>query len=120
MICVILLLFIPLPRLALEIVFGIELLLGILLYVYSKNTFVENTQRRILNLVLIYNLMILSVSISIVRFCLISKEFPIRYISILYSLNTSFSVLCIIFSLCFFCSFNFFYSKMEKKTNGKM
>lgn len=119
MICVILLLFIPLPRLALEIVFGIELLLGILLYVYSKNTFVENTQRRILNLVLIYNLMILSVSISIVRFCLISKEFPIRYISILYSLNTSFSVLCIIFSLCFFVASTFFIQKWRKKLMAK-
>jgi len=119
MICVILLLFIPLPGLALEIVFGIELLLGILLYVYSKNTFVENTQRRILNLVLIYNLIILSVSISIVRFCLISKEFPIRYISIMYSFNTSFSVLCIIFSLCFFVASTFFIQKWRKKLMAK-
>lgn len=114
MICVILLLFIPLPRLALEIVFGIELLLGILLYVHSKNTFVENTQRRILNLVLIYNLIILSVSISIVRFCLISKEFPIRYISILYSFNSISSLFCFISSICIFITTIYFIQKCKK------
>lgn len=114
MICVILLLFIPLPRLALEIVFGIELLLGILLYVHSKNTFVENTKRRILNLVLIYNLMILSVSISIVRFCLISKEFPIRYISFLYSFDSISSLFCFISSICIFITTIYFIQKCKK------
>ena len=62
MICIIFIIIIPLPRLFLEIAFGIELLLGIILYVYSKNNFAEKFQRRIPYLVLIYNLIILSVS----------------------------------------------------------
>ena len=80
MICIIFIIIIPLPRLFLEIAFGIELLLGIILYVYSKNNFAEKFQRRIPYLVLSYNLIILSVSISVLGLCLITKEFPIRYI----------------------------------------
>lgn len=103
-ICIILMLIIPLPQIFLEVIFVIELLLGILLYVYSKNTFVENTQRRIPYFVLIYNLIILSVSVSIVRFCFTTKDFPIRYISFLYESNNISSLFGFIFSICIFVS----------------
>ena len=119
MICNIFLIIIPLPRLFLEIAFGIELLLGIILYVYSKNNFVEKFQRRIPYLVLIYNPIILSVSISVLRLCLITKEFPIRYISILYGSNSITNLFGIIFSICIFVATIYFVQKCKKTIKSK-
>ena len=41
MICVIFMLIIPIPQIILETLFGIELLAGIILYMFAKNTFNE-------------------------------------------------------------------------------
>lgn len=119
MICIIFIIIIPLPRLFLEIAFGIELLLGIILYVYSKNNFAEKFQRRIPYLVLIYNLIILSVSISVLRLCHITKEFPIRYISILYGSNSITNLCEIISSICIFVATIYFVQKCKKTIKSK-
>lgn len=119
MICIIFIVIIPLPRLFLEFVFGIELLFGIILYVYSTNNFVEKFQRRILYFVLIYNLIILSVSISVLRLCLITREFPIRYISMLYGSNNISNLFGFISSICIFIATIFFLKKCKKTIKVK-
>lgn len=121
MICVIFMLIIPIPQIILETLFGIELLAGIILYMFAKNTFNEKIQKQIPSFVLSLVLTCLAISISTVRFCLTTTDFPIRYISFLYSLNTNFYVVGVILSVGIFVASIYFIQKWRKiiKTKAK-
>ena len=114
MICVIFMLIIPIPQIILETLFGIELLAGIILYMFAKNTFNEKIQKQIPSFVLSLVLTCLAISISTVRFCLTTTDFPIRYISFLYSLNTNFYVVGVILSVGIFVASIYFIQKWRK------
>lgn len=114
MLCVIFMLIIPIPQIILETLFGIELLAGIILYMFAKNTFNEKIQKQIPSFVLSLVLTCLTISISTVRFCLITTDFPIRYISFLYSLNTNFYVVGVILSVGIFVASIYFIQKWRK------